>query len=424
VVVGAVAVAVALRSDPGDAGGVRVAVGDAGTAGDGSTTTAPDGDPSTTSEPPVPTSVEASVVAPRTTVTAAPPATAAPAPVPAPAAGAGGRHTITADPGGWSLVLVDRPSGGPCFEVEVSTFHTDPLLCGSGPAAAGQVVGDLVSFDTPIGAGVLAIVEPSVERWGTSPYSSQFLAVVHDPLPGRSGFAYAVTAKAMTGLGTGKLWYGIGENVIGRTSYVSSSRNVTIPPGQSLTTTDRPYGVWPGYRWAGSTGFYWGGNEELGFYDGPGSGAGRCLLFRRLGGDPEAMLLDRCASATAPANATKGIVAADLLPVPEAMRTAAGPGDRLLVVLTDGLAVKGWRCEVPSTGSSCGGVAVSSGSPPPPGPGSRQSQLLTDPAPGSGRQAVGTFPSPMPSYGDAPSVRVVLLGAGGAEVGRVTIPTS
>ena len=77
--------------------------------------------------------------------------------------------------------------------------------------------------------------------------------------------------------------------------------DISLDPGQHPAPpvmTTPPYGIWPGYSKVSSTGFWFGGNEDLGFYDNPSGDGSRCVLWRRLGGSPEAMLLDVCPSAS------------------------------------------------------------------------------------------------------------------------------
>ena len=317
-------------------------------------------------------------------------------------------RTIATDAkGGWTLRLTTSDRGT-CLELLISTYTSGPLLCGSGPAADHKIVGDLVTFETPNGRTVVAIVEPRIESWGVTPYQVGFVPTVHDRLPGRSAFAYAV-GDGRNPLNSGsKLFFGIGENVVAKTRFAMVDG--TIPPGQSLTTTDKPYGLWSGYRRAGTTGYYWGGNEEFGFYDGDG---GRCLLYRRIDGDPESMLFDICA----PTRDGQGVAYAKLLPIPAEMKTTGGSG-RNLVVLFDGPKVAAWQCTF-GAGQSCGRFGSSGQSP---GFG-RAAQLAIDPS-GSGRQVIGTFPEPLPTYGDSPSVTIWMYDAAGAEITHVDIPTT
>ena len=183
---------------------------------------------------------------------------------------------MASDPAGaWTLVRYDT-SAGACLELRVQTFRSERVLCGAPPAAPGTVVGDLITFNTPIGRAVVAIVEPRVEAWGASPYQQQHGPAFKDPTPSRAAYGYAAgTSRAIGGAASAmQLFFSVGENVIARTSFAIGDE--TVPPGQSLTTTDKPYGTWPGYRRAGTTGFYYGGNEEFGFFD--GTDGGRCVL--------------------------------------------------------------------------------------------------------------------------------------------------
>lgn len=343
--------------------------------------------------------------APTSSTTAAP-TTAPPPPPPPPtvAPAPGEPVAVASDPAGaWNLVRYDTRAGA-CLELRVQTFRSERVLCGAAPAAPGQVVGDLITFNTPIGRAVVAIVEPKVEAWGASPYQQQHGPAFKDPTPSRAAYGYAAgTGRAIGGGSTSsmQLFFSVGENIIARTSFAIGDK--TVSPGQSLTTTDKPYGTWPGYRRAGTTGFYYGGNEEFGFYD--GTDGGRCVLFRRLGGDPEAMLFDICG----PRSPDRPIAAATIVP--------AGPpySNPVLVVLADGLQVVRWTCTTAS-GTSCGATA----------PGSsasfgREAQLSADPA-GTGRQLIGSFPGWAADLAGSKDVTVTLYAAGDKQVGKVTIP--
>lgn len=340
--------------------------------------------------------------APSSSTTAAP--TTAPPPPPTVAPTPGEPVTVASDPAGaWSLVRHDT-SAGACLELRVQTFRSERVLCGAAPAALGQVVGDLITFNTPIGRAVVAIVEPKVEAWGASPYQQQHGPAFQDPTPARAAYGYAAgTGQAIGGgpASSMQLFFSVGENIIARTSFAIGDK--TVSPGQSLTTTDKPYGTWPGYRRAGTTGFYYGGNEEFGFYD--GTDGGRCVLFRRLGGDPEAMLFDVCG----PRSADRPIARATIVP--------AGPpySNPVLVVLADGLQVVRWTCTTAS-GASCGATAPSSSA-----FFSREAQLVADPA-GTGRQLIGSFPGWAADLAGAKEVTVTLYAAGDRQVGQVTIP--
>jgi hypothetical protein len=383
-VVAAIAV-VTSGGDDGDATAL-VATGPDDPSADGSTTSSS----SALLEPP-PTS---STTAAPTTAPPPPPSTVAPAPAP------GEPVTVATDPAGaWSLVRYD-PSGGACLELRVQTFRSERVLCGAAPAAAGAVVGDLITFNTPIGRAVVAIVEPRVEAWGASPYQQQHGPAFRDPTPSRAAYGYAAGTSRTIGSTNSsmQLFFSVGENVIARTSFALGDK--TVSPGQSLTTTDKPYGTWPGYRRAGTTGFYYGGNEEFGFFD----GGGRCVLYRRLGGEPEAMLFEVCAP-----RSDRPIASATIVP--------AGPpyANPMLVVVADGLQVVRWTCTT-SAGASCGASAPSSG-----GFFSRETQLAADPA-GSGRQLIGSFPGWAADLAGAKDVTVTLFAAGDKPVGKVTIP--
>jgi hypothetical protein len=385
---------VTTRGDNDD-GTALVAIGPDDASSTASTTSSSSTTSSTIALEPVSTTT---ATTPPTTAPPPPPATVAPAPAPA----AGEPVTVATDPAGaWTLVRYDTSSGA-CLELRVQTFRSERVLCGAAPAATGKVVGDLITFNTPVGRAIVAIVEPRVEAWGPMGYQQQHVAAFKDPSPGRSAYAYAVNANRMIGTaGSMQLFFSIGENVIARTSFAVGDK--AVPPGQSLTTTDKPYGIWPGYRRAGTTGFYYGGNEEFGFYD--GADGGRCVLFRRLGGDPEAMLFDLCA----PRSTDRPVAAAKIIP--------AGPpyANPMLVVLADGLQVVRWTCTT-SSGTSCGATAPS-----PTGHFGRESQLTADPA-GSGRQLLGSFPGWTADLAGAKDVTVTLFAAGDQQVGKVTIP--
>lgn len=330
---------------------------------------------------PPPTWVQPAVTAPSPTVTQ-----------PAPVVMADERWTLAEDAAkGWALTVMTS-SEGRCLEFTVSTFSSGPLLCDAAPVAPGSILGDLITFNTPIGRAVVAVVHPSIDGWSTSPYLIRQSKVAPDPVAHRRAYAYAggllVAPPPLNGSVT--LYLRQGDNTVARSSFAVGEG--VVPPGQSITHTAMPYGVWPGYRMAGTTGFFWGGNEEVGFYDGP-NGV-RCLLYRRLGGDSEAVILDLCA----PRSTTESILYAKLLP-PDTGMPAGRPvvsDSGILVVLVDGLAVTGWRCEV-NPGGVCGG---SSGGP-------MRTPVIHDPA-GSGRSMLGNFPGSL-KFGDAATVTVFPL---------------
>lgn len=330
-----------------------------------------------------------------------------PPPAPTPVA-PGEAVTVATDPGGgWTLVRHDTAAGS-CLELRVQTFRSERVLCNAKAAEPGRVLGEVITFNTPIGRALVGIVEPRIETWGASPYQQQHAPAYRDPAPERADYGYAAgVLRTMSGGNSSlQLFLAIGENVVARSALAVG--DAAIPPGQSLTTTKAPYGLWPGYRRAGTTGFYWGGNEEFGFYDG-GDG-GRCVLYRRLGGDPEAMLFDVCAP-----RATSGIAAASFVPPAPPYATLDGWPSPMLVVVADGLQVVRWTCTTPA-GKTCGAT-----SPSPNGMFGRGAQLATDPA-GSGRQLIGWFPDAMPDLEGAREVTVALYAAGDKQVARTTIP--
>lgn len=323
------------------------------------------------------------------------PAVTVPRPVPTvpPAPVAVDQRWTLAEDGvkGWALTVATT-SEGRCLEFTVSTFSSGTLLCDAAPVPPGAILGDLITFNTPIGRAVVAVVHPSIDGWSTTPSLAQQRQAAPDPAVQRGAYAYVggLLGGPVGPNASATLFFRQGDNTVARSS-VALGEGI-VRPGQSVTKTAMPYGVWPGYRMAGTTGFFWGGNEEVGFYDGP-NGV-RCLLYRRLGGDSEAVILDLCT----PKLATQAIPYAELLPPDTGM--AAGrtvvPNSGILVVLVDGLPVTGWRCKL-SSGAACGG---SSGGP-------TRTPVIHDPA-GSGRSMLGYFPGSL-NFGDATTVTVFPL---------------
>lgn len=268
------------------------------------------------------------------------------------------RRPVVADRAGrWKLAAFGE---GPksCLELVAGEKVHGPLLCGSGRATS--VVGDVVTLDTPAGRMAVAVVDPTVTGFAAYPQGPGRLGLLGeagtDPTP--TGLTYAAGEIGAAGV-TSQLVIAAGVQTPAKVTLPAA--NGPIPAGSVDITTSGPYGVWPGYRRAGLTGFVFGGNQEVGFYDGPG---GRpCLLYRRFTGPAERLLIDQCAARDAyPSDAF-----AELLPA-----GVANFEQYFLTAVVSDVPVTSWRCEL-STGELCTGT-----------------QLYADPK-GSGRTFLYTF---------------------------------
>lgn len=327
------------------------------------TTTGVDGVPDPTGDEPVgepgamPTPTTAVTLVAPPTVTA-PPAPSGPAPVvTAPPTGAA--LPVVADPANrWQLVVAGQ-GGARCVQLVVGGRVHGSLLCGAKPAES--IHGDLVSLDTSIGRMVVVVVDPSVTGFAAYPQAGGRINLRGAAGPDRQVDAMAYAAGEVGGSGVStQLIIEAGAQRPAKLTVPPASG--VVPAGAVEVKTTGPYGVWPGYRKAGFTGFLFAGNQEVGFYDGPGDKP--CLLYRRFTGPAEALLLDQCGAG---AKAFPSNSFAELLP------TGVASFERyFLPAIVSDVPLTSWRCEL-STGRACGGA-----------------ELLADPK-GSGRTFLFTF---------------------------------
>lgn len=200
---------------------------------------------------------------------------------------------MTATDGAWELIRVDTGSRR-CLELRIGASVSDRLLCDA--ASPADFWGDYATVITPTAMAVVGMVDRQVTGLSALMYEGVIAQVGADP--SNPGLVYAVgVIKNLGGVNPRNgfdLFLRQGENTLGRA-------HISLDPGQHPAPpvmTTPPYGIWPGYSKVSSTGFWFGGNEDLGFYDNPSGDGSRCVLWRRLGGSPEAMLLDVCPSAS------------------------------------------------------------------------------------------------------------------------------
>jgi hypothetical protein len=290
--------------------------------------------------------------------------------------------------GAWSLdIVID--GGHRCVEATVGGRITSSLLCDAPPTT--RPIGDVAVLDAGQSQRLLvAVADPAVTRFEGYPReggatSLDTAAVAVDPDHEQPTYlAGIVTAPGPTDLLILSPPHTLADLVLptGVGSVAASSVELH---------TDGPYGRWPGYRKAGSTGYWYGGVQEVGFYDGP---EGRtCALYRRFG-RPEQLLADLCPSMPA----EPGIADARLV-----VDDAASSALRLQPVLVVDGPATGWRCEL-SDGRAC-----------PINP-----LFLADPK-GTGR-AMGAPSISALDPASTDSVTFIATGRDGRELSRTTVP--
>jgi hypothetical protein len=245
----------------------------------------------------------------------------------------------------------------------VGAARYDRLLCDA-PTPA-DLWGDYATVTSPIGTVVVAMVDKQLTGMSTLLDEGVIAQFGHD----NRGLHYAVGVMRDGSRSAIDLFLVQGEHTLGRL-------NVSLIPGSypaPAVLTTKPYGLWPGYRKAGYTGLFYGGNEEVGFYDNPSGGA-CCVLWRRFGGR-EAVILDVC-----PASSDA------LFPFAEVRAEASIPAVRAAIVV-ESPNVTGWTCTW-DTGGSCFGTGA---------------QVIRDPA-GSGRSFLAYFPGAFSRNGDRVTV--------------------
>ena len=200
---------------------------------------------------------------------------------------------MTATDGAWELTRVDTGARR-CLELKLGPSTSERLLCDA-PSPA-NLWGEYATVITPTAMAVVGMIDPQVTGLSALMYGGVIAQVGADP--STPGLSYAVGVIENLGGGNPRNGFDLflrqGEHTLGRARVSLDAGQHPAPP----VVTTAPYGVWPGYSKAGYTGFWFGGNEDLGFYDNPSGDGSRCLLWRRLGGTPEAMLLDVCPPAS------------------------------------------------------------------------------------------------------------------------------
>jgi hypothetical protein len=299
------------------------------------------------------------------------------------------RHRLASDASrGWDLLLVE---GDPrnCLELVVGQWKQDSVLCDARPAP--KLIGDVAALNTPLGRIVVAVVDPSVTALDPG-VGTPGRAARH---PDDPALAYAA---APAGAGESghlpELMLHSDEHTIGRILLPVKAGLIT--PAEMTIMTDKPYGRWPGYRKAGYTGLFFGGNQVVGFYDGPGDRT--CVLYRRLGSRWEEVLVDAC-----PERAPNDPLAfAALVPTPP-LDTPAPETPYILLAVTD-RPVSQWQCRLPSS-ASCGGD---------------HHDVFADPS-GSGRTALAQFIG-MVTPGPHDHVELVITSSGETLHAKVPVP--
>ena len=289
---------------------------------------------------------------------------------------AGSRTPVmAADDGQWKLTRVDSGSRR-CLELTVRRSTTGRLLCDT-PAATG-LWGRYAIVDSPIGWVVVAMVDRRLTAiatlFGGGVVDSAFGA---DPVNQHLFYAVGVIQN-LGGSSPDKgvdLFLLQGENTLGRAP-ISLAAGPHEAPN---VVTAAPYGSWANYRKAGYTGLFWGGNEDVGFYDSPSGDGTRCVLWRRFGGPREGVILDVC-----PASADAVIPFGELWTEPgtnsQAVRAA---------VVVDAPNITRWGCTWDGD-SSCFFAG-------------HDAQVMVDPA-GSGRSFLAYFPGAFTRHGDRMTV--------------------
>lgn len=266
---------------------------------------------------------------------------------------------MTADDGSWTLTRVDTGSKR-CLELTVGANTTGSLLCNA-PSPQG-LFGRYAIAETPIGPIVVAMVDARPTDMKGMFGDGVIPKFGADPTEQDLHYAVGVVKN----LGGGSPSKGLdlflmeGENTLARA-------NVSLAPGQyeaATLVTTAPYGSWAGYRKAGYAGYFWGGNEDVGFYDDPSGDGSRCLLWRRFGGMREGVIADIC-----PPPTDTVFAFAELRDEPG----SNGYGVRPTVVV-DAPAITRWTCTW-DTNNPCAFTG----------------QILKDPA-GSARSLLAYFP--------------------------------
>jgi hypothetical protein len=296
-----------------------------------------------------------------------------------------GAKVMQADDGSWRLEQVDR-AGHRCLQLIAGATRATDLLCNASPPFG--LWGGYAAVSTPLGPMVVALVDPAVTGVETLMGQGFTGKVAADPAD--SALHYAAGVLRDVGI-----FLKGGDNTLGRTAINSSPGPHPAPD----VVTTAPYGARPGYRKAGYTGFVWGGNEEVGFYDAPAADGTRCLLWRRFGGSHEGVVLDVCPGATD-----------NRFPLARLLSEAPMATDLVRpAVLVDAPRVTGWSYSWDAAPSSPTGA---SGPLPP-----EYGQVFADPAQ-PGRFFLGYFPGAIGRQGTELTVTAY---DGPTVVGTVTV---
>jgi hypothetical protein len=371
-------------------------------------------DPTTTIGLPI---VPVTVVPPTSSTAPAPPTTTADRSTP-------GRRQIAASAGdatasgdaSWTLFLTGD-GGSRCLELETQGKTYRKLLCETSKAATNPI-GDAVVVD--VGSGrraVVAVVQPRVT---TLAWLYGDTARRTGPDPDRPGIQYGAT---ITQSGTQPV-----DRPLEVVAYAGEDAvaAVDLPPAPGVTResalkerTGKPYGTWPGYRRTATTGFYWAGNQEIGFYDGPNGTP--CVLYRRLGGMAEGMMADACPAK----DGSKPVPFATLIP----SNKAAAP-DQFHVLAVADVPIDSWTCTYGSSGPTTSTTVGNTNHP----PGTTQSGgqgagtscgggndvIKADPK-GTGRYAIGEFAGASSIPAGVDHVTLQFTG-GGTTVATLDVP--
>ena len=293
---------------------------------------------------------------------------------------------MSADDGRWRLTRIDTGSRR-CLELTAGSSTTGRLLCDA--SAPTRLWGQYAIVTTPIGRVVVAMADGQLTGMTTLFGDGVFPKFGADPTGDPLHYAVGVIqnlggASPEAGL---DLFLRQGENTLGRA-------HISLAPGPHPVpevVTAKPYGSWPGYRKAGYTGLFWGGNEDVGFYDNTAGDGTRCVLWRRFGGPQEGVILDVCPP---PADA--------IFPFAE-LRTEGSITDLVRPAVVVDAPVSRLTCTWDS-GAGC----VFSGS---------GAQVMADPA-GSGRSFVAYFPGAFQRHGDRMTVTAY---NGETTLGQITL---
>ena len=334
-------------------------------------TTAPEETTSTTVSEPTSTTTTTQPAKPSTTTTAT---TTTRTPV------------MAASNGQWQLTRVDAGSRR-CLELHVGDFTSGRLLCNA-PAPAG-LWGDYAIVKAPTATLMVGMADRQVTGLSALMYEGVVGQLGADPSD--PALYYAVGQIKNLGGADPRNGFDVfltqDENTLGRARVSLEAGSHPAPP----IVTTAPYGVWKGYRKAGYTGFFYGGNEDVGFYDNPSGDGTRCVLWRRFGGSNEGMILDICPRS------------ADAI-FPFAEMRSEGPTSSAVraAIVVDAPRVTRWTCTWDTGGACFYGM---------------DAQTIRDPG-GSGRSFLAYFPGAFQRNGDRMTVTAY---DGETIVGQITL---